>query len=263
MEGKELVKVGNAPPTVLDPELTTHPSRIVVVAKNPDELNASQARLVEWAKAKLAEEKTELAELQENYRVAQKSKWRSDHLKRLVAKKQKELEFYEKIEAALKAGYYVLPNFPVELFAIRTTQKRVSHRYAQTDHPWGGNPEVEPQTTNAPPLEEGRYVSNRAANKHGSHKDINSEDKEVTVRTTQAIGWGTIDFPFLTVAKPEVIKATQRAIKKLIFDELGVVPHQRKQDDPMVIGKVVLREGWKTLREVSFLVAWFLDTDTI
>ena len=104
-ERKDLVVSGPALPlAVVDPNTPESPERVVVVAKNPEELNKSQARLIEWAAKRVAKEKAELKDLEENLTLATERKWRTIHLKRLVQAKEKQVIFYEKVEAALPPG---------------------------------------------------------------------------------------------------------------------------------------------------------------
>lgn len=262
-ESKDLVKVDpSAPPKVIEPELATeNPERVVVVAKNPEELNQSQARLVEWAQKKIKKEKTDLKELKENLELSIQRKWRSSHLQRLVSEKKKLVEFYEKVGAALKEGYYIIPDLPLDVFAIRTTRKGVRQNLARQT---GFHPTVREQESNLPPLGEGRYESPQALTAENERTLPAEPGKMERVQYSRyAVDWGEIDFPFLTTAKPEVLKATTAAMDKLIFDEMGVAPSRNNAGrDPMVVGKIFRRHGYIT-REVCFLVAWFLDTDDI
>lgn len=261
-ESKELTKIEPVvPPQVVDPELADEMlDRLVVVAKDTEQLNQSQVKLTEWAGKKVAKERAELKELQENLSIATTRKWRTTFLQKLVNEKKNLVKFYEKVEAALKAGYYIVPDFPMDVFAIRTTQRNVSRNKAiGVDY----TPLVDNQDTNLPPVGQGRYESPDAR--------IGFQRKKLepaapgrdprTQNIRYAIDWGTIDFPFLATAKPDVIKATTAAMDKLIFDEMGVAPQQPRAD-PMVMGRVMYRKGY-TRRQVTFLVAWFLDTDEL
>src|SRR5207245_2577264 len=55
---------------------------------------------------------------------AVKQKWANGALKRQSEKAKKRLTFYEKVLAALSAGYIIVPNFPVTAFAIRTDKNK-------------------------------------------------------------------------------------------------------------------------------------------
>ena len=46
-----------------------------------------------------------------------------------------------------------------------------------------------------------------------------------------------------------------------VFDEIGVLPAS-SNGDPMVIGRIILKEPGNT-RRMNFLIAWFVDTKTL
>jgi hypothetical protein len=260
MENKELVKTSERSPVVPDP--VGEPSRLIVAARNPEELNQSHERLTAWATAKLESERADLHDLETNYKIALKNKWRTEHLKRLIPKQKGRIEFYEKLEAALKAGYYIIPEWFIDIFAIRTTRKNVSSNFAH------GSIWVQPndQATNAPALGEGRYVSPKAEVLQNM-ADVSKPDEKPGTRTEMerwAVNFKDVDFPFLTTARPEIVRATADAMKKLIFDEMGVAPQRQQRGDPIVVGKVCSKEKLYGHRKaVYFMVAWFLDTDEL
>ena len=98
-------------PAVTDLELT---------ATTPVEMQQAQAALIEWCGRKIAAMKHDAAELAENLAIAIRNKWKSSTLKRHADLAVKRVTFYEKIKAALEAGYCIVPHFPVTIFAIRT-----------------------------------------------------------------------------------------------------------------------------------------------
>lgn len=243
---------------------TAPPTQMTVVAQNPQEMLVAQARLVEWAKGKLAEARQDHVELVQNYEIAVKSKWRSDTLKRHAAKALRKVDFYEKILGALEAGYVIVPNFPVDVFAIRT-----SKTWPERNEVAGNWATPDPQTAVPSPSGEGRYVDSHAH----VHDELQVTKRDpVTYKAidTERHAWAEafrdVDFPFAT-AKPEILTATQRALALKLFDDVAVSPqrsgHRTRptvQGDPMVIGRVLFRERTYVLRAVSFLISWHVDT---
>jgi len=70
-----------------------------------------------------------------------------------------------------------------------------------------------------------------------------------------------VDFPF-AFARPEILAATSDALRRKIFDEIGIMPRTRHAD-PMVIGRITYRVSSYQRRSLNFLIAWFLDTKGI
>lgn len=245
-----------------DLPLEMHPpeaGRLIVFAKNQSQMAQAQAKLVEWACAKITEKKAELVDAQKNLDAAKKSKWRTEPFKRIVDAVTKKIEFYEKIYAALQEGYTIVPNMDIDLFAIRT--KRKAPKANMLTSQWGQPPAN--QESHLPPVGEGRYVSPEAV--VNSHTFITKE-----AQGNQKAEYGTqrwaedfkdVDFPF-KLAKVEILEATAAAMQKLIFDEVGILPRRRVAGDPMVVGRVRYKHGSEE-KAVCFCIAWFVDTNDL
>lgn len=224
-------------------------------ARNQTEMSKAQEALVAWAEAKVRLLKKELKEVNENLQIATKRKWKKEPWERQVTKAAKKLTFYEKIEAALKAGYVIIPDMNVDLFAIRTTRK--SAKENKTKGQWN---RPRDQQTNSPPLGEGRYVTPQGeqvwANEVKKHEPGKAPEYEIA-RWVEGHD-EEIDFPF-RMAKPAILTATADAMAGKFFDEMGVLPQFRVQADPVVVGRITHKDGYHT-RRFNFLVVWFIDT---
>lgn len=223
-------------------------------ARNQAEMSKAQEALVAWAETKVKLLKKELKEVNENLQIATKRKWKKEPWERQVTKAAKKLTFYEKVEAALKAGYVIVPDMNVELFAIRTTRKSAKENKTKGWH------RPKDQQTNSPPLGEGRYVTPQGeqlwANEVKKHEPGKAPEYEV-VRWVEGHD-DEIDFPF-RMAKPAILTATADAMAGKFFDEMGVLPRFRKQPDPVVVGRITHKDGYHE-RRFNFLVVWFIDT---
>lgn len=224
---------------------------LVVIARNAPEMAVAQQGLVKWAQEKMAEAGGDRDQLQGNLDLAKKAGWRTDGLVRAVRLATKQVEFYEKIERALAAGYVIVPNFPIDVFAIRTRR----------EDPVGSVQEyrgaTHTQESEAPPAGEGRYVSPEPAIGH-EEVAVDRDGKQVKVLRTWPEEFRDVLFPFSAV-KPQIVKDTAEAMQKAIFDEIGIAPQGRKKD-PMTIGRIFYRgagPSWNR-REVSFLISWWL-----
>lgn len=226
---------------------------IVVIARNPEQMKLSQEALITWATGKLAEYQADYEDLEANLKIAAQRKWRTEPFKRRSAIAKKKVEFYEKIKAALEAGYCIVPDIPgMDVFAIRTTRKHAKPNTTK----WT----VRDQETNSPPIGDGRHVNSEAVTTSFQalvRHDVNSQP--VYEDRFRAIDFKQVEFP-MTLVKPQIMDETGKAMALKIFDDFGFAPGRHRRDgDPMVVGRVRFRTGSQE-RNVSFLIAWFIDT---
>jgi hypothetical protein len=226
-----------------------------LVALGPHQLADAQTKLIAWCEGKLDDLKSELTQahgIVEALRTANMSDARG---RRLVTSIHKRTTFYEKLKAALMAGYYILPPIPHQTFAIRSKQDTPPPN-RQVGHTWKAD---EPTPTTLP-AGEGEYHNATVERQHvGTVQEKNPQGQLVNKSVFQNVAWKDIEFPFFPV-KPEIIAATGKALERKIFDWLGVAPEYRTAD-PMVIGCI---RHWKAgQKPVHFFVAWWLDVDTL
>jgi len=233
---------------------------VFVAARTVQEMNIAQVALVKWADKKIAKLKEEKKAADVNLELAKTRKWATDPFKRISALAQKKTEFYEKVKAALEAGYTIIPNMPMDIFAVRTTRKSPKEHRNSIATQFNGRAWVKDQETNHPPLGEGKYVSNRALEEANTWERKDKEGKIIPMETRWAEEFQEeIDFPF-KLAKPVVLNATAQALALRIFDEIGgAPPKQSRRGDPMVIGSISYKQGYSEKR-ISFLVTWFIDS---
>jgi len=110
---------------------------ILVTADNPVEMQQCQQALVEWCVLKIQQIQQELAELTEAYDHAKKNKWATGALKRQCDLAKRRVQYYDKIKQALEQGYYIVPNFPVDVFAVRTSRNAPNPKVSVSS--WRGN----------------------------------------------------------------------------------------------------------------------------
>ena len=225
-------------------------SRTIAVAMTPDELEASRKTVIEFCDKKISVLKREARELEENLRIAKKHGWRTVTLRGAIPRMKSRIKFYEKIRAASQAGYVIIPDFPVEAFAVRTTRahplgKGALHSYQV--------PDIQ---TESPAIGEGRYVNNVPAKRSFDMPD----DKGKVVRHWTQDDFLDVEFP-VAIAHPHILNATAAAMRLKIFDEIGLVSKNVKRD-PIVVGVVKRREGY-TWKQVNFFIAWWLNVENL
>jgi hypothetical protein len=233
-----------------------------IFAKNSAEMAQAQDRTIAGMKTKVEVEKARLTDLELNLEIAKKNKWRTETLKRHVGYAKDKVAFYEKIISALEAGYQIVPDMDVELFAVRTSKKTPSSKTVTGTASYGG-PALNSHTSNHPPVGEGKYVHpNRGLSQADDWEKDDKDGKKVKMQTRWWEDFTSPEFPFQLVKSP-ILVMTGEAMKKLIFDEMGVLPRTRGAD-PVVVGRITLKGSrtWQR-KSVNFMVAWFIDLDTL
>jgi hypothetical protein len=223
---------------------------IELTATLPNEMIVAQQQLITWCDGKIQVIRTESVELKEAFEHAKEMKWKYTALQNQYNKSVKRISYYEKIKEALLAGYYIVPNFDVEIFAIRTKREKPL-QFLSTSQ-WETHRAEQPAHDVS--LGEGDYVNNRPI--------IYSKGIEDNKKEYWAESWQDIEFP-VTMAKPMIMEATTQAMKQKIFDRFGVFPSTRKKTDPVIIGQIVHKESQYKERIVSFMIAWHINTNVI
>jgi len=239
--------------TILD-----DPLDFTVIATSPKDMEAGQRSLILWAARKIQGIKSEIAEAADQLKIFQEKKWNTVAWKAEIAKKERRAEFYRKIKMALEAGYYIVPPFPIDLFAIRT--KAPSPKSMD-----GRNRDNHDQSAMILPAEVGRYVDPKPALESYDDTEKNHKGEMVPVTKYYASEFRDVEFPF-GLARAEIREATDKAMRLRIFDQLGVLPSVRKPD-PIICGQILVPDKpnyrYSTREAITFFVAWWLDTRTL
>src|SRR5436190_12111210 len=238
--------------------MQTEGGNVELTAIIPEEFQLCQNALIDWCKRKIALMKREQAESEENLAHALKSHWRTVPFKRSADMFKKRAEFYSKMLIALEAGYTIVPNMPLQLFAVRTDRKSV---------PWNlvsyqsQVPDIEAKSL---PEGEGKWVNPIPFVK----KIIDDDGKGNAVEKWSADSISDeIEFP-LVMAKPQIMAATSRAMALNIFDEFGILPDNSVKGDPMILAQIIdpRNIGWggtRNKKRVTFLIGWHIDTRSL
>jgi hypothetical protein len=224
-----------------------------LVALSPQELPLVQRQVYDWCRAKIVALSLELREQRANSREAARMLWRN-HWPAAAKRTIKRMVYYAKIQAAVKAGYLIVPNFNVDVLAVRVarrTPKQETRTY-----------EAVPVTPDLAPPGRGRYVDELCKMRDDSYDQKQTDGGKVRKDLFTAVGYDEqIEFPHALV-KPAILDATDRAMALNIFDRIGVVKAPRRSD-PIVVGQIVdPREKYSVhyTRCVTFFIAWWLDT---
>lgn len=237
-----------------------------LVARNPAEMQAAQNGLAVWLRNKLSAVELEVRELNAALNEARANNWSTAPLTRQRNKAVGQEAFYFKLLTAVEAGYTIIPEFPVDVFAIRVTRSGVRAKDATSIYT-SGHPEIENERPDIAAVGEGEYKNPLQMVVQGEYKEQRG-DKQVDVRFTQATDFqDEIVFP-LQVARPVVMNATAQAMALKVFDQIGICLPTRnagraRKGDPLIIGQILgRREGWSQ-KCISFFIAWHLNLDEL
>jgi hypothetical protein len=214
--------------------------------------------LILWSARKIQAIKGEIAEAQEQLAIAVQNKWNRAAWQTQIRKHERRMAFYKKVKGALEAGYYIVPPFPVEIFAIRTDRKRPEPMRSD----FSSNHD---QLAQSLPIGEGSYVDPRPTCQKDSWTKTNPDGTKKQMTEYYATEFRAVDFPF-KLAKPEIMGATAKAMAQKIFDRLGILPGTHKPD-PIICGQIIIpnQPSWskRDPNVINFFVAWWLDTSTL
>lgn len=229
-----------------------------VTASTPTQMAQCQAAMIAWMTNKCAEVQRETDELCAAYEHAKKMKWRSDVLKKHWELSAKRVIYYTKLRLALEAGFYIVPPFPVTVFAIRTEKSHPKGTVQILRGEWQHNFQQEPQVLAPgageyqnpnPVVEKGDFVPATKPSEQDRHEFYADE-------------WANIVFP-VNMCKPRIMEATSRAMALKVFDDLGVLPQDFKRNpDPVILGRIYspVKPRYGEPKMISFMIGWHLNT---
>lgn len=238
------------------------PSNIHLVARNPNEMALAKTSLELFLSQKIAQCDSEADDLFRAYEEAVKHKWKSSTFRTHGNLAKRRGDFYRKVKAAVEAGYTIVPNFPIDIFAVRV--KRQTPRSDTAESTWNQSSAISNAKdiiADSIPSGEGRYVSNLPAGITGNYNKELKDGKQEKRYFFEVTEFQDVAFP-IEAARVEVMSATAEAMALKVFDQVGICPQTRK-GDPLLIGKVLGPKVGYTQKEVSFLIAWHLDLRTL
>jgi hypothetical protein len=234
-----------------------------LVACNPQQMSGATAQLTLFLSGKIASITAEMDELDKARTHAAKNRWNPKAFDKPINSSGKRLQYYHKLLKAVEAGFTIVPNFPIDIFAIRTRQSSPSKENVGYSNAWPSAPVMK-----SPGIPEGQgwYVSPNPSTRTAVRGDNNN--RELVVYADQ---WQDVEFPVIA-AIPKVMDTTAQAMALNLFDEIGISPAQGgwgmkakptvelppPKGDPLIIGRI--KHGGKV---VSFLIAWHLDLRTL
>ena len=224
---------------------------VTLVALTPAEMGPAQAELAAWCTRKIAALQAELVDLDTNLAIVAEAGVKCGAFVAAARRARQRVTYYEKIQAAVQAGYLIVPNMPVDVFAVRVKRSRQPEKVKD----WVNFP----ATPELLPAGEGRYVDETTTHTVEEYEGKDWEGKPTTKQRYHSADYDAIDFP-VTLVKPVVLGAVQRALGEKLFDQLGIVQNTAGQD-PIVVGQLLDPRGNR--RRCTFFLAWWLDTRSL
>lgn len=248
------------------PEETALVPSFHAVAVNATEMMQSTTQIKTFLEAKVVSLDNEVKELTAALNVAIANKWAVKTYRSVLKRVESRKLYYGKMVTAMDAGYTLVPNMDVNIFAIRTNRTAWPKWNGNTGTSQHGfisaSPSVPEEKEVVLPVGVGDYRSPLQVFTEDRSKEEKDGKTFYTVEQSCA-GYADIDFPF-AAAHSVVMDATSHAMALKIFDRIGIVPqtHRRLRGDPIILGQIVRKEGYSE-KVASFLIAWHLDVRTL
>jgi len=228
-----------------------------LVAVTPTDLVPAQQGLLEWIGQRLTAIVAEFSEAEKELEYARSHKWRTSALTANLNKIAKRQTFYEKLKAAVAAGYVIMPALPMNVIAIRTRAKNPR----DTQGPAWSSFE---QLAQALPEGAGEYKNPMPTKDSFTEEEKNHKGETVSKEVYFPVAFEDEFAMPVELCKPTLLERTSTAMALKIFDEIGIVRDDHRYNrrgDPVVCGTVIdpTRRG----RRFAFFIAWALPLDDL
>jgi hypothetical protein len=230
-----------------------------LVATNPVEMQAARSDLKAWLESRLTVLERDIIEANAALNEARKNGWATNAWTSARNRAVDEETFYNKILVAVEAGYTMIPDFPIEVFAVRRGEEVKFESQTYQGIVNGPNTHLgQPVPPDHAPAGAGDYRNPLPA----TH-DTTRENKLATPENKQPRYYTTIT------------RATAKAMKEKTFDQIGVclpttavaggrqVQRGARAGDPLIIGQIVGKRVGSRQKVVSFIIAWHLNLNEL
>lgn len=267
---------------VIEGEIVTETALATVpethlTAVGPEEMKAAQGDMKAWLEQKLLVLERDIIEANAALNEARRNGWATTALTSARNRAVDDETFYNKILIAVEAGYTVIPDFPISVFAVRRDAPDETR-----SNTWTGRVSddvySEPATSDCAPAGAGEYRNPQPQMyRHwlGTRKDDKGKEFNPYEVARMDYAAGPITFP-PNVARSPIMRATSDAMAHKTFDQFGVcfpimpVGSQRqvqtqsaRAGDPLVIGQIVRKRIGARQKVVSFIIAWHLNLNEL
>jgi hypothetical protein len=251
-----------------------------LVATNPVEMQAERGKLKAWLEDRLTVLERDIVEANAALNEARRNGWATGSFTSARNRAVDDETYYNKILAAVEAGHTIIPDFPIQVFAVRTgkAEKQDARQFQGSvigRETFLGRP-VQPDCS---PAGIGTYRNPAPQIYQWTTRDKNSEGVERLYTIVRRTGEPSspIQFPSMTALSP-IMRATAAAMKVKVFDQVGVChptipvgaerrvePASQRAGDPLVIGQILRASTGRNKKQrcVSFIIAWHLNLNEL
>lgn len=251
-----------------------------LVATDPVEMKAAQGDLKAWLEGRLSVLERDIIEANAALNEARKNGWATGAITSARNRAVDEETFYNKILCAVEAGYTMIPDFPIQVFAIREGERAREQSQTYIGVPHASNTGMgRPVAPDCAPAGVGDYRNPQPATWTSTRENklATPENKQPRYYTTvirYSHPAAPISFPVKSTRSP-VMRATARAMKEKTFDQIGVcmpttavaggrqVQRAARAGDPLIIGQIVGKRVGSRQKIVSFIIAWHLNLNDL
>jgi hypothetical protein len=254
------------------------PPETHLVATSPVEMQAAQGDLKTWLEQRLTILERDIREANAALNEARRNGWATGALTSARNRAVDDETFYNKILIAVEAGHTIIPDFPIQVFAVRTDEKEREQTLVWRGHASRRDAEESvlgrQVQADCSPAGAGAYRNPQPelSTWHGGAKKDHTTGKEYFPFYARRSGRpaGPIVFPRVSGRSP-VMKATAKAMAEKTFDQVGVclpttavaggrqVQRSTRAGDPLIIGQVLRKRQGGYQKAVSFIIAWHLN----
>lgn len=260
------------------------PPETHLVATSPAEMAASREDMTAWLESRLTVIERDVREANAALNEARQNGWATTALTSARNRAVDEETFYNKILMAVEAGHTIIPDFPIQVFAVRrgkpdTPDSQIFIGSIEGKDTFIGAP-VGPDGA---PAGVGEYRNpqrqvwdhTRENNTPGARE--RNEPRYYTEVRRSGYPAGPITFPSMTARSP-IMRVTAAAMKDKVFDQIGVCHpviadaataarrvevSARRAGDPLVIGQILHKKAGSKQKCVSFIIAWYLNLEEL
>lgn len=246
-------------PTAPDGSLT-------IVARSREEMSQSQGQLLAWCQAKLADAQEGLDQAEAVLAQAKRAGLDTRAATRLRRRALRRWIYFDKLTHAVAAGYTIVP--PMlggTTVAIRTRKRPPGTTRDARTLGRSSVPQIELGADLHLPRGEGRMVSPRPEQRRRTRTEVLKDGGTRThYRMVSTGAWRAPELP-AELCRPRIVESMERAIELGVFDELVAIGVRGRDPDPLLCGLIRHHNpiGTWAQRSVWFLLAWWIDTQTL
>lgn len=252
-----------------------------LTALNPTEMQSVQGNLKPWLEDKLSVIERDIKEANQGLTEARNNGWSTTALTYARNRAVDDETYYNKILMAVEAGYTIIPDFPISVFAVRSQgdkrERSTFQGVIRAENTYLGRP----VQTDCAPAGSGEYRnpqpetfdSVRENRTPGAQE--RGEPRYYTEVTRTGYPANPVRFP-PTAARADLMQATAAAMALKAFDCVGIClpvmasgATRRVQEnagragDPLIIGQVVHKRIGSKQKVVSFIIGWYLNLNDL